>query len=406
MEYLLKRQSKEFYLLAVITILSILFSFIMWQKLIFIQHSHFSDLAFSFLHRQLSLPQPILYTSWQDSANFGGKLYVYFGPVPALLLLPAVAAFGQSFNQQFLTLILGLVNFYLLFKLAQALGLKNTDACWLTLAVIFGSVYLFLTLVNISAYLVQITGFTFLTAALYEFHTKKRWLLIGVLLALAGLTRQSLYFGMAFFILELLLSKDRYKYSNLVLFLQPIIISIIGSGFYNIARFGNFFDNGYIYNTTWPPGVKEAARHGLFSLGHIPGNLYFLLLKGPEAVKISEVSYVLKYPFLKASEWGMGIVFTSPFFLYLFRSNPRDHRVLVLLIGAIIGILPALTYAGIGVWQYGYRYALDIYPFLFIILASVFAKDKVTTLAKTVIIYSLVFNLFMLGSIWNIYPFS
>ncbi|KKS64222.1 hypothetical protein A3A14_00410 [Candidatus Daviesbacteria bacterium RIFCSPLOWO2_01_FULL_43_38] len=406
MAYLFKKRSREFYLLAAITILSILFSFILWQKLSFIQHSHFSDLAFSFLQGQLSLSEPLRYTSWQDSAAFGDKFYVYFGPVPSLLLLPLIAIFGQTFNQQFLTLFLGLVNFYLLFKLAGVLGLKSINALWLTLAIIFGSVYIFLTLVNISAYLIQVAGFTFLTAALFEFYTKKRWLLIGVLLALAGLTRQSLYFGTVFFVIELILSKDKFKYSHLVLLLQPIILSIAGSGFYNFLRFGNFFDNGYAYNTTFPDGVKEAVRQGMFSLVHIPGNLYFLLLKGPEAVRVSEVSFVLKYPFLKASEWGMGIFFTSPFFFYLFRSNLRDHRILVLLIGAIIGIIPALTYAGVGVWQYGYRYALDIYPFLFIILASVFVKDKVTTLAKTVIIYSLLFNLYMLGSIWNIYPFS
>ncbi|KKS69109.1 MAG: hypothetical protein UV41_C0064G0008 [Candidatus Daviesbacteria bacterium GW2011_GWA2_42_7] len=88
MAYLFKKRSREFYLLAAITILSILFSFILWQKLSFIQHSHFSDLAFSFLQGQLSLSEPLRYTSWQDSAAFGDKFYVYFGPVPSLLLLP------------------------------------------------------------------------------------------------------------------------------------------------------------------------------------------------------------------------------------------------------------------------------------------------------------------------------
>lgn len=390
--------------LAVVTILlfALIASLHMWQKLSFIQHSHFTDLAFSFLQGKFTLPEPIRYSSWQDSAYFKGRYYVYFGPIPAIFLLPAVVIWGQNVPQQILSVLAGIANFLILYKLAQRLGLKKNNSLWLGIAFLFGSVYLFLSLVNISSYLIQVIGFTFLAAALYEFFAKKRWLLLGALLALAGMTRPSLYLASVFFVLEALKSKNRKQ-----IFLQlalPIILSVGLLGIYNQARFGNPFDTGYTYNPTWPAGKKELAQYGLFSLKHIPGNLYLLFLKGPEAVRVSTESYVLRFPFLRANEWGMGIFFTSPFFLYLFLSKLKKKYAFSALLTSAIGILPALFYAGTGVWQFGYRYALDIYPFLFVLLALVFTKGM-PLLAKFLIVYSIFFNLFLMGSIWGVYPF-
>jgi hypothetical protein len=225
------------------------------------------------------------------------------------------------------------------------------------------------------------------------------------------MTRPSLYFALPFFLLEVIQSKRDSpggrgnKKLALLLLIFPIITSLAALGFYNQLRFGNPLDTGYTYNTTWPPGVREAASYGLFSLKHLPGNLYFLLLKAPEAVRISKVSYLLRFRFLKANEWGMSLFFTSPFFLFIFLSNLRRKLVISLIIASLIGLLPSLLYAGIGVWQYGYRYALDIYPFLFILLLSVFSQKGVTRLAKTVILFSIIFNFWLLGSIWGIYLF-
>lgn len=370
-----------------------------------IKHTQFVDLAVSFLQGRLSLPDPLRYSSWQDSAYFEGHHYVYFGPIPALLLLPFVAFFGPDISQQLLTVPAGIANFFLLLILARTLGLTKGDAFWLALGVIFGSVYLFLSVVNISAYLVQIVGFTFLLASLVEFLRRRRLWLVGSLLALAGMTRHSLYFSFPFFLVESFRSRPAKNKAALVGLVLPVLISGGILGVYNAARFGSIVDTGYTYNTTRPPGVKEAAHYGLFSITHVPGNLYFLLFKGPEAVRVSEVSYVLRFPYLRASEWGMGLAFTSPFFLYLLLVRLKRRYILSSLLASATGILPSLLYSGIGIWQFGYRYALDIYPFLVILLASVFTSG-VPRLAKLLIVYAIAFNLFMMGSIWNIYPFG
>ena len=401
----LLKNLKKNYLLIIILFFALIGSFRLWQKLAFIKHTHFTDFAFSLLHGKISLPEPVRYSSWQDAAYFKEKYYLYFGPIPAILLLPAVAIWGQAVSQQILTFMAGIINFFLLFKLAKIFKFKNSDALWLTVALIFGSVYLFLSLVNISAYLIQIIGFTFLIISLVEFFTKKRWILIGVFLALAGMTRPSLYFALPFFLLEIIQSKTANKKSIFILLIFPIIISIGIFGFYNQLRFGNPLDTGYTYNTTWPPGVREAASYGLFSLRHLPGNFYFFFFKGPEAIRISKTSYLLRFPFLKANEWGMGLFFTSPFFLFIFLSNLKKKFVTSSIIASIIGIFPSFLYAGIGLWQYGYRYALDIYPFLFILLLSVFSQKGINRLVKATITFSIIFNLWLLGSIWGVYLF-
>ena len=66
-------------------------------------------------------------------------------------------------------------------------------------------------------------------------------------------------------------------------------------------------------------GVTEKAReYGLFNLKHIPGNLYHFFLATPLPVFADSLSHVLKFPYLKADPWGMGIFITSPIFIYLF----------------------------------------------------------------------------------------
>jgi hypothetical protein len=379
-------------------------SYWVWRKLTFIHHTQFVELAYSFLRGRLFLTEPVPFSSWQDSAPFGGKSYVYFGPAPALLLLPAVALFGLRVPQQLLSLLATAASFLLLRKLAKTLGLKSDDALWLAIAFLFGSIYLSLALLSISAYVAQVVGFAFVLGALAEYFDRRRWLLIGGLLALAGVTRYSLYLSLPFFLLEIAQDKNENKMSALLRLAAPIAVSVLFLGLYNQARFGNPLETGYKFNTTFPPGVKEALQYGFFSLRHIPANLYFFLFKGPEAVQLFDVGYVLKYPFLRANEWGMSIVFTSPFFLYLLLCKPQKGHILSCIVGSMAGILPALLYAGVGVYQFGYRYALDIYPFLFVLLASVFAAGM-PRLAKWLITYSIAFDLFLMGSIWSVYPF-
>ncbi|MEK7202948.1 MAG: glycosyltransferase [Patescibacteria group bacterium] len=211
---------------------------------------HFSYLANAFLEGRLDLKNipPMI-----DIASFAGKTFVYFGPIPAILLMPAVAIFGLNFHQQWLSLIFTIINFYLIFKLSNKLGIaKKIDAFWLAFFYIFGSVYLFVSFSLYSAYLPQVIGTTFFLLALLNFFGKRNWLAIGSFIALAGLTRYTLYSASLFFLLNILIEKNfwKIKIKTLLKFFIPIILSLIILAIYNYLRFGSFMEVGYNYNET------------------------------------------------------------------------------------------------------------------------------------------------------------
>jgi len=255
----------EYFLILITLIFALVVSFLVWKKLQYIQQTTFIDLAKSFLKGKLYLLEPVRYSSWQDTALFNGKYYVYFGPILGIFFIPLVAFGFFNFSQQFLALILGVINFLVLFRIARLVELKKKDAFWLAFAFIFGSIYLFLSLVNISSYLTQITAFTFINLALLEYLNKKRWFLIGALFALSGMTRFTLYSTIPFFLIEWWRTDREIR--NFFKFTLPVAFSLLVLSFYNSLRFGSPLETGYQYNTTFPPQVKEAIEnYGFFFL--------------------------------------------------------------------------------------------------------------------------------------------
>lgn len=367
--------------------------------------THFVDLAYAFLQGQLHLSSPI--RIFDDYALFHERVYVYFGPLPAILLTPLVLLFGQRFPQEALMPVFVVSSLFLLYRLARLSGLKKPNCLWLATFFIFGSVYLPLSITSISSYQTQIIGVTFLLLALHEFLTRKRWVLIGLFIALAGLTRQTLFLAAVFFFLEILRGREqiKIKLKTELLLLISLLVAFILLGFYNFARFENPFENGYAYNATKNPIYTASRSEGFFSLKHVPGNLFFFLFKGPEPIRQDNLSYILKPPYIRVSEWGLSIFLTSPLFIYLLLARLKEkYNIISAFLTVIAMLIPVLTYAGVGVWQYGYRYALDFYPFLFLILLSIFQKG-LPLIAKGLIVYSIIFTLIFMYSIWGIYPF-
>lgn len=364
--------------------------------------NHYIFLANAFLQGRLDIIP--LSLPMGDIALFKDKYFVYFGPLPAIMLLPFVIFFKNLSSQHILAIGLSIVDFFLLYQIAKRIVKKAEDAAWLSVFFIFGTIFIFFTLLNLTAYQVQIIAISFLIFALYEFFYKRRWLLMGVFIALAGMTRPTLFLTAIFFIFGLLSSiSEQNRKRKLIIFIIPLVISFILLGTYNFLRFSNIFETGYNH-ALLGSHLKPAMTKGLFSLSHIPGNLFLLFLKGPDPIKENLIDYQLKFPFFRANEWGMGIFFTSPLFLYIFLSDLRKKIILHCWIIVLIMLIPTLTYFGIGVSQYGFRNALDFYPFLFLILLNVF-KDHLTLRAKTLIVYSIFFNFFFMLSIWGVYPY-
>lgn len=364
------------------------------------------DLADAFLHGRLDLIQPV--RVWNDYAVFHHKFFIHYGPLPGVLFMPFVILFGLNFSQQVIIPFIFLITFVGIYKICRNIGAISSNALWLATFFVFGTIYLILTLTEITSYNVQIIGLLFLVLAILEFTGKSRPILVGLFLSLAGLTRATIYPAVIFFILESLFKRDltwRYKLIQIISLVALPTLSLFFLGFYNYARFGNVLDTGYGYIPETFPGLIAAKEYGVFSLKHIPGNLYMFLFKGPEPIHSDKFSFVLQFPYLRASEWGMGIFFTSPVLVYLILTKLKERYVLSSLITAGVLLIIPLTFYGMGIWQYGYRYALDIYPFLILILCSIFKKE-IPLFAKCLIVYGIVFNLLFMYSIWHVYPFK
>lgn len=71
-------------------------------------YPYYNYLADAFLHGQTWLREVPYFT--KDLSFFNGRYYLYWGPFPALLLMPFVAVFGVEFNDVLFTIMIGMLN--------------------------------------------------------------------------------------------------------------------------------------------------------------------------------------------------------------------------------------------------------------------------------------------------------
>ena len=337
-----------------------------------------------------------------DYADFNGKQYLFFGPMPSILLGPFVFVWGKNFPQMTLSIASLVITYLAIYILVRKLKFNKIDAFWLANFFVFGTVLYFVGLINVSAYVVQAVGTVLVVLSLLEYFSLRRWFIIGLMFAAAGATRLSLFALAVFYLLELLRQRPQIDFKKSVaLLMLPIVFSLGVLGAYNWRRFSSVFDTGYSRNVSIPKGYPNTIE-GFVSIKHIPANLYLLLFAAPEPVKKDKVEDVVELPFLRVNGQGLAIWFTSPLFIYLLFARRQPYT-----ISAIFGIvalaIPSLLYFGLGIDQFGYRYALDFYPLLFLILLSAFGGG-LPTFAKVLIAFGIIFNCFYMSSLWYSYP--
>ena len=362
-------------------------------------HEHFAYLSQSFLRGQLSFTTPI---NWLDTSTVNGQHYWALGPFPAILLLPLSAAgnaVGIFFTQGYLQFFLVLSVFAVAYKLARVFDYSQTAALYLAFAFTACSVFLDIALIPASWYFAQVVTVLLLFLALYEYFATQRWWLIGLYLAAVFMTRLTAAVGVIFFMLMIIGADNprQLKLRSLLQLLLPFVPALALLLTYNELRFGHPFETGYTMQQLVAP-LARARAYGMFSLRHIPGNLYYLLLSHPLPVFRDSVSHVLRQPYIVVDPWGTSLFITSPYYLYLFGGRYRTWLAKSLWVTVVSVALPILMYYGIGYIQVGYRYALDFLPFLFILLLLVLqSKDgKLPVRFKILVVTGFLFNLYLI----------
>jgi hypothetical protein len=363
----------------------------------------FSELAKAFLHGQANFLHPIGGLG-EDPVFYKNKIYWSDGPFPSLVLVPFVGLFEifhHFFYQGYIEWAFVLGTIYFVYKLARILKYSQEDSFVLTLAFTLGSVFAGVVIVSSSWLFAQVLTTFLIFWSLYEFYTRKRWLLIGFICGAILLTRVTAAPIVIFYVLELL-SIIPLKKKNITPYLKlilPVLLCAYLIGLYNYVRFQNPFNGGVGYQLLYPDS-SISRSYGVFSLVHIPSNLYSLLLRAPVPVLKSNASWTLKFPYIRNNVYGMSIFITSPYLIYLFTQkwSSFNKSMRNLLIATAFSMLFVLTYYGLGLQQYGTRYSLDYLPELFLLFMYLYRRKNKTISngMKFLMIASGIFNMYML----------
>lgn len=315
--------------------------------------------------------------SYIEHFHFEGRTYLVQPPGPALLLLPAVWLYGTP-SQLTLSLILGAA------AIAAVWLMVPRNRLWLTLFFGAGTIYAYGVSVADSWHLALTASVPFSLWALKETLEDGHPFTTGLCAGLAALMRYDLVLGWPFYAFL-----HRRRFCSFEFALLPAILIL---AWFNYARFGNpLITDLQIYARADP--MTHGA--GPFALRYLPANLNTLLFMPP---------YLdATFPYLHPHFGGQALIWTSPAFLGALRVRERSARVLCLWLMTLGVSLPSLLVYASGFVQFGARYYVQVYPFLFALLNLHAQEDGLDHFDKLLICASIFFTMF---GIWHIRHYS
>jgi len=175
------------------------------------------------------------------------------------------------------------------------------------------------------------------------------------------------------------------NWENVFLFCSiPFVLGIF-TLIYNFVRFNSIADFGYARI----PGVLNEPwyDHGIFSVYYIPRQMWEMLFRLWE--------WRPSFPLPMPNPFSSSVLLSSPFLLFAFRLGAKDMVIKYLCWIAVLAIcIPLWMHGNSGGWQFGYRYAIAILPFLFVIMLEN-APKKITALEWVAYAFSFIVNAYV-----------
>jgi hypothetical protein len=325
--------------------------------------NHYVHLAHGILHGRLFLEGAPPHRN--DWARHEGKWFVAFPPLPAILMLPGVAARGLECNDRLFTLPFAAAGPALLLLLLNLLAARGRIARGpkerrlLTALYGVGTVHFFCAAQGSVWYTAHMVGGVMLLAFLLCAADAGRPVLAGLFLALAFACRPPMLLCGAFLLFELARLPRREALRRAALAALPLALVLAGLMAMNAARLGDPFEFGHRHLV-----VIQAARieeWGLFSLRYLGRNLAALLASVPWLTA--------EAPYFKVSLHGLALWVTTPAFLWILWPARVGRDFAAVAITAALVALPSLFYQNTGWVQFGQRFSLDYAPLLVLLLA-------------------------------------
>ena len=349
------------------------------------QLDYFTPLADAFLHGRLGLSGPQITSQLNELVPANGLAHVVYPPMPAIMLLPAVLVFGPGFDQAWASVLLGAANVVIMHAVLRGMGVTRRTGVVLALVFAFGTIVWYSAQEGTSWHFAHVVATFFMLLAIRACQLDARTALIGLLFGAAVISRLPLVLAAPFFIAYVAdaarreTTGDRTVFGSLLTArprawhahpsLRPFIelgaplaagaaLPVVGYLIYNHLRFGSPFQTGYALI----PGLLQEAQylHGFFSIVNIPRKLYALFLSVPTQFP--------EFPWVQSRHLGgLSIVLTTPLFLWAIRARRPDWFGLGAWASVLLILIPILLHADAGGEQFGFRYAQDLYPLLFLL---------------------------------------
>ncbi len=342
-------------------------------------YDHFVRLADAFLDGRLYLVDA---PPWLELTRHGAKAFVINPPAPTLFVLPWVAIWGLSTNQAIISMLVGSAAIGLFWVAATQLRWSLSFKVAITVLLAFGTNFWWAATEGSVWTFAHVSAVFFLMAALVETTGKNRPWLIGLLVGLAGLSRLPTFLTFPFFAYTISRGAGDRGIITRRLVAFGLALAAMG-GLYLLYTYGEYgsFTLGYERGDfTEGPWFSE----GLFNVRYIPRHLNAILFQSPV--------YTDQFPYFKPSFIGLGLFLTTPALLYMFRARLRERLPLAALVALLLTSIPLVTYGVTGWLQFGYRFSLDLLPFMAILVASGM-RHRLDRLKIAVILLSVSINL-------------
>jgi len=366
----------------------------------------FFYLADALLHGRTWLEQAL---GPYDIVVIGERVYVPFAPFAAFVLAPLVAVVGPQAAiawEPAVNSLLAASGLALLWRLAGRLGVASTgDRVWLVILFGFSTATWWVTMRGGVWHTGQLMASILTFAGLLEAFGRRRALVLGLLAGAGFLTRATHLAAVPYWAWRTLPEAIRERLPADIRSAVRVALPKAGwllvgfapaLGFalwYNAVRFDNPFESGY--GLAALPDFLEARRQlGVFSLAHLSMNLEYFLWHLGQATAT--------FPWFKPDGLGMSVLLTSPGLLFAVRADWRRRETIALGLTALLVLVPSLLYYGGGWWQFGYRYALDCFPFVMALCAMAAARHGIGRGWKALILLGVAVNLY--GVYWNFNP--
>lgn len=301
--------------------------------------------------------------TWLELAIVDGKYYVSFPPFPSYVLLPFCLLCGEQTPEHWIMLAMMALAVTYAFDLFRTLRGGTKGSAFLIFYLFLGNGYMFVAAQGWVWFFAQSMCFTLsLMALAYAARGRGGAALFFLACAFGCRPMVALYLPMIVYLIgkrtEMTpLSLIRRKGHWLIL---PALL-LLSYALLNDARFGNFIEFGHNY---LPEFVR--AEHGQFDASYVPGNVQELLRLPDIQADTGRAGYF--------TFGGMAFYLVNPILItYALlwaacaKNRARRSRFVLLAFPAMFAahVLILLFHRTLGGWQFGNRYLLDLFPFVY-----------------------------------------